>query len=502
MVSIVEIQEITKIFPGVKALDKVSFDIRKGEVLALLGENGAGKSTMTKILAGVVRPDGGKILINGDPVKLDSAGDAAKAGIGVVFQELSLVESLSVAENIFIQNLPKRIGGMVDWKGLNRKTANLLSRFNLDVDPRTQVKNLSSGQKQMVEILKVVSMGSRIIILDEPTSSLTIAETSRLFDIIRSLKSQGLSIVYITHKLSELYEITDRIVIFRDGTYIDSLPTEEVDDRLLVRKMVGRDIDDLYASEAGEGKTFGSVLLSVENFGKEGYFRDVSFSLRRGEILGFAGLVGSGRTELAHTLIGKMMKDSGTTIIDGRTVEIRTPAAAHNLGLSYLTENRKSDGLYLGFSIDRNIVAPSLRRFSGPSGFLRWGKIRDFARESINRFSIATPSESKIVLELSGGNQQKCLLSMCLSTQPRIVILDEPTRGVDVGARNDIYREIRRLAAEGVGIMLISSDLPELIGLSDRIAVMSRGKMMGCIEKKDFSEEIIMSYAAGIPAEA
>lgn len=498
METLVEFQNITKTFPGVRALNNVSFDIREGEILALLGENGAGKSTLTKIFGGVHRPDTGRILIHGNPVKLDSVHDATKAGIGVVFQELSLVDSLSVAENLFAHSQPVGFAGMVDWKRLNRETAELLQRFQLDLNPQTLVKYLSTGQKQMVEILKVVARGSKIVVLDEPTSSLTMKETHLLFDILRSLKNQGLSFVYITHKLSELYEITDRVVILRDGEFVDSLPISETNDQILVRKMVGRDINDLYSREARSEPASENTVLSVRNYTQKAVFDDVSFNLQAGQILGFAGLVGSGRTELAHALIGKTKKNAGSILIDGKEAVIRNPRDAQQQGLSYLTENRKDDGLYLGFAIDRNIVAPALRRFVNPFGFLRRMKIRNFVRDSIVKYSVATPSENKVVRELSGGNQQKCLFSMCLSTEPKIVILDEPTRGVDVGARNDIYKEIRSLAGSGVGVILISSDLPELLGLADRIAVMARGRLAGFVEKDDFSEETIMTLAAGI----
>jgi len=498
MGKLVEFENITKTFPGVRALNGVSFHIMEGEILALLGENGAGKSTLTKIFGGVFPPDEGQILINGKPVRLNTVHDASMAGIGVVYQELSLIDSLSIAENLFAHSQPIKFAGLVDWKALNEKAAELLDRFQLDLDPRTPVKSLSAGQKQMIEILKVVARGSRIIVLDEPTSSLTLKETRLLFDILRSMRKQGLSFVYITHKLSELYEITDRIVILRDGEYVACYPTAEVNDQLLVNKMVGRDINDLYSSGTPSTGILGKDILNVRNYSKTGYFDDISFDLRAGEILGFAGLVGSGRTELAHALIGKLKKDSGVLQIVGNVVDIKNPHQAQEQGLTYLTESRKEDGLYLDFPIERNVVAPALKRFTNRFGFLNRIKIRNYVRDSIKKFSVATPSESKIVRELSGGNQQKCLLSMCLSTEPRVVILDEPTRGVDVGARNDIYKEIRELAGGGVGIILISSDLPELIGLADRIIVMSRGLLAGTLEKEGFSEETIMSHAAGI----
>ena len=487
---------ISKSFPGVLAVDNISFTLKRGEILALLGENGAGKSTLTQTLGGVLKPNSGGIILDGKRVSFSSPADAIRAGISMVFQELSLVGSLSVAENLFANRQPTGALNNIRWRDLYRQTRQFLREFDLPVNPKRHVKYLSMGQQQMLEILKALSTRPKLLILDEPTSSLTETEAAQLFGIIRKLRAQGMSFIYITHKLPEVFQIADQVMVMRDGHFIDKRPVSAVTDSDLIAMMVGRKITQLYG--ATDGREQGEELLRIEGFTRAKLFQDVTFRLHRGEILGFAGLVGAGRTEVGLAIVGVLKKDAGRIALNGKEVHISTPADAIRHGIGYLTEDRKALGLFLNMSVRENLVANSLERFTTSLGFLNARKIDRHAKAEATEFNIVTPSVLKKVLNLSGGNQQKCLLALWMGIQPRVIILDEPTRGVDVGARVDIYQKIREYAEQGTGIIIISSDLPELIGMCDRIIVMHQGRISGEVDREHFSEETILSYAAGL----
>ncbi len=496
MEHLLKVENISKSFPGVLAVDDVSFTLRQGEILALLGENGAGKSTLTQMLGGVLKPDQGQIILERRPVSFASSHDAIQAGISMVFQELSLVGSLSIAENIFANRQPVGLLNNIRWRNLYQKTKLFLQRFNLDLDPKTSVKNLSIGQQQILEILKAISTNPKILILDEPTSSLAEEETEYLFDNIHKLQEQGMSFIYITHKLSEVFQITNRVMVMRDGKYIGSKDVNEVTENDLVSMMVGREITNLYGSASD--KPLGDECFRVEHFSRKGAFQGITFGLQKGEILGFAGLVGAGRTELGRSIFGVTPKDAGEVFLDGEQIKISGPQDAIKKGIAYLTEDRKGMGLFLSMPIRDNVVAPSLKQFTSPVGFLESRKIDRFVGDKIKQFSITTPSILQKLVNLSGGNQQKCMVAMWMGIQPKVIIFDEPTRGVDVGARADIYQKLREFALAGTGVIIISSELPELIGMCDRIIVMHEGRITGEVKREDFSEELILSFAAGL----
>ena len=496
MEDLLKAENISKSFPGVLAVDDVSLTLRRGETLALVGENGAGKSTLMLVLGGVLKPDKGRIFLENKPVSFQSSQDAIRAGISMVFQELSLVGSLSIAENIFANRQPVGRFNNVRWRDLYQQTKEFLHRFDLDLDPRLLAKNLSMGQQQILEILKAISTNPKALILDEPTSSLTEAEIVYLFRNIRKLQEQGLSFIYITHKLSEVFQIAGRVVVMRDGKYIGSRPVSEVSENHLISMMVGRQITNMYG--AAPGQISKEEFFRVEQLTRRGRFQDITFGLSRGEILGFAGLVGAGRTDVGRAIFGAVPKDAGRIVLNGKEVKITRPEDAIRHGIAYLTEDRKGEGLFLGMAIRENVIAPSLKNFSSLFGFLNNRKIDRFAGDKVKDFSIATSSIYKKILNLSGGNQQKCLVAMWMGIQPEVIIFDEPTRGVDVGARAEIYQKLREFASEGAGVIMISSDLPELIGMCDRILVMHYGRITGEVRREDFSEERILSYAAGI----
>lgn len=498
MEEILRAEHISKRFPGVLAVDDVSLSLKKGEILALIGENGAGKSTLSLILSGIHRPDAGTIFLDGKPVIFNSPVDAIRAGIAIVFQELSLVGSLSVAENIFANRQPAGAMGKIRWDELYRQTKEFLSYFDLYLNPKQQVKFLSMGQQQILEILKAISINPKVLILDEPTSSLKESEIAYLFENIRKLQKQGMSFIYITHKLSEVFKIADRVMVMRDGKHVGTHPVQEVSENDLVAMMVGRKITSLYGNAS---KGDGQELFRIQGFSRKGTFENVSFALRRGEILGFFGLVGAGRSELAQAIVGAHPKDSGRVFLEGKEIFIRSPSDAINYGIAYLTEDRKKDGLFLSMSVRENLIAPSLPKFTRISGLLNFRNVDAFAENAVRNFTIVPPSLGRKVANLSGGNQQKCLIAMWMGINPKVILFDEPTRGVDVGARAEIYHKLREMVNSGVGVIIISSDLPELIGMCDRIIVMHQGRIIGELRREEFSEERIMAYAAGIASQ-
>jgi len=506
---VLEVRDIVKTFPGVRALDRVSFQLARGEVHALVGENGAGKSTLIHILGGVQQADSGQIYLEGRRVWFSDPHSAAAAGIAVVFQELSVMGNLSVAENIFANRQPVKYAGfpkrpllrlgallnMVDRKRLYNETAKILKLFKLEIDPRVQLRHLSADQQQVVEILKAISQDPSVLILDEPTSSLSGTHTRLLFKIIKKLKQQGLSIIYISHHLPEIFEVAERVTVLRDGKYIQTCQVRAVSEQDLVRKMVGREIVDMYGRQTrGPGRE----CFRVEGAGRGSDFQDISFSVRCGEIVGIAGLSGAGRTQLARAIFGVEPLETGRMFLNNRPVKIRSPQEAINNRLGFLTEDRKEQGLFWGMTIRENCVAPSLRCFVNKVGLMNEKAITDFAEASRTKLNIATPSVWQQVANLSGGNQQKVLLSMWMGIQPRLLIVDEPTRGVDVGAKSEIYHLLRELAARGVGIIMISSDIMEILGLSDRILVMRNGRFVGEFTREQATEENVIACASEV----
>jgi len=496
MTVVLRAENITKRFPGVLAVDNISLELHQGEILALVGENGAGKSTLMQILGGAQKQDSGRIFVEGQEVSFNSPEDAIRAGVCMVFQELSLVKSISVAENLFANRQPVGKCNNIQWGKLYQETENFLRSFDLYIDPRTLVKHLPMGQQQILEILKAISASPKILILDEPTSSLTEGEIAYLFQNIRRLQAKGMAFIYITHKLSEIFQIASRVIVMRDGKHIGERVVKDVTENELVSMMVGRQIVNLYGTASRQVN--GKAYFVIENFTRRGTFQNVSFGLRKGEILGMAGLVGAGRTELALAIVGMTPKDGGKVYLHGKEIKIESPKDAIEKRIAYLTEDRKELGLFISMSVRENLIAPSLRKYVSILGFLDHSRVEKFAEESVRRFSISTPSISKKVINLSGGNQQKCLVGMWMGITPEVIIFDEPTRGVDVGARAEIYKKLREFAESGVGIILISSDLPELIGMCDRILVMHRGRIQGEVRREEFSEELILSYAAGL----
>jgi ABC-type sugar transport system ATPase subunit len=497
--TILETRGIIKTFPGVKALDAVDFTLEEGAVHALVGENGAGKSTLMLVLGGVYRPDAGQILLEGRPITFSSSHDANRAGIAVVYQELSLVPNLSIAENIFAHRQPVRGANLIDWDSLHRRTTELLTLFRSEgLDPRTPVGELSIAKRQVVEILKAMSVNPKILILDEPTSSLTEVETRELFDNIRTLKARGISVIYISHHLQEIFQIADTVTILRDGRHVCDARVCDIDEDFLVTNMVGRKIGNMYG-EPPAGRRVGETVFEARGLTRKGEFTDISFHVKEGEIVGFAGLVGSGRTELSRAIFGAEPPEAGRMLLRGKPVSPRSPQQAIRSGIAYLTEDRKAHGLFLDFSIRENVVANHLSDFAGSLlGFLRGGRMEEFARGRIQDFRILAQGPGQVVNNLSGGNQQKVLLSTWFGIKPGFLMADEPTRGVDVGAKSDIYRLLRSLSAQGIAIMLISSDLSEIIGISDRVYVMRDGAIVGELARERATEETIISLATGL----
>ncbi len=496
--TVLEVENITKTFPGVKALDNVDFRLKKGSVHALVGENGAGKSTLMMILGGVYKPDSGKIILGGKEISFDSPFDANKNGISVVYQELSLVPELSIAENIYACRQPINKVDFINWRKLFKQTTDLLKKFEMEnLDPRTLVESLSMAKKQVVEILKALSVNPKILILDEPTSSLTEIETMELFDNINKLKKTGISIIYISHHLSELFEIADVVTVLRDGKKIVDKDVKGIDEDFLVKNMTGRTIGNIYGERKKEEK-IGETLFETKNLTREGFFKDVSISVKRGEIVGFAGLVGAGRTELGRAIFGVDPITSGEMFFKEKKIRFKNANQAIKSGVGYLTEDRKEQGLYLNFDISENLAANHLNDFTSSAGFLKRKKINNFAIANVDKFNITTPGIHQVINNLSGGNQQKVLVSSWFGIDPEFLIADEPTRGVDVGAKSDIYKFLRKFAASGLGIMVISSDLEEIMGLCDRIYIMREGKVAGELMGREISEEKIISLATGV----
>ena len=492
---VLEMRKIHKRFPGVVALDVVDLSVRPGEVVALAGENGAGKSTLMKILGGVYKPDGGSILMNGEEAQILSVSDATAKGIGFVHQELNVLDNLTVAENVFLGREPLRLGFLIDRQKLRADTKIFLDRLGLDFSPGTPVHDLSIAQQQMVEIAKALSQNARILILDEPTSSLTLTETERLLNVIRDLRAQGVSVIYISHRLMEIEEIADRVIVLRDGRNAGVLDKDEISREQIVKLMVGRDIEKFYKPAVEhEGEAFAEIH-ELRTFRYPEH--SISFDVRKGEILGFAGLVGAGRSEAAQAIFGVDASMSGDVLLDGQVMNISSARDAIKSGIYLIPEDRRTAGLIVEDPIRENISLPDLASFSS-SGLISVEKERDRAKEMCEKLNVRSPSVETRAGNLSGGNQQKVVLAKWLSLSPRLLIFDEPTRGIDVGAKAEIYELMRDLAANGVAIMMISSDMEEILGESDRIAVMHEGRITGIVDRADATEETIMRLAVGV----
>ena len=492
-VPLLEINGIVKIFPGVIALDDVRFRLRAGTVHALMGENGAGKSTLMKIIAGIYVPEQGEVRIKGRPLVLKGPLDALNNGIAMIHQELNLMPYMTVAENIWIRREPKTRLGFVDHGELRRRTQALFDRLVIDIDPEAEVRSLSIASRQMVEIAKAVSFDSDVLIMDEPTSALTEAEVEHLFRIIRQLRAQGKGIVYITHKMNELFEIADEVSVFRDGKYIGTKLSTEVTRDQIIHMMVGREVTQMFPKQT---VPIGDVVLSVKDLGVEGVFGGVSFELRAGEILGLAGLIGSGRSNVAEALFGVVPATTGSIAIEGTPVRVDSPAAAMKFGMAFLTEDRKDTGCFLILDILSNMETAVLSQRYVNFGFVQRGALQRDCEEMSRALRVKTPSLDEVIQNLSGGNQQKVLIGRWLLTKPKILILDEPTRGIDVGAKAEIHRLVSKLAGEGVAVLMISSEMPEVLGMSDRIMVMHEGRMTGIVDRKDADQVRIMELAS------
>lgn len=487
------VSQIEKSFPGVKALDKIDFAVKKGTVHVLCGENGAGKSTLMKIINGIYQPDSGQIFIDEKPVKINNPMQARNLGISMIFQELNYVPEMTVEENIFLGNLPVNKFGKVNWKEVRERTEELLKAENLPYSPTTLLKDLTVSDIQMLEIIKAISYKSDIIIMDEPTSAITLKEVEKLFQKIRELKARGVSIIYISHKLDEIFQIADEITVFRDGTVVDSRPKDQLDIETVISLMVGRKLTNTYPKEE---VAVGEDLLEVKDFNSANMFYNVNFHVKKGEIVGFAGLVGAGRTEVMRALVGLDPKTSGTVKIKNKEVKIKNVRDSIGHGMVMLSEDRRRYGIVPMRSVKENTTLSDLSKvfYRGRNHI---GVEKKIVSDLFTRLKVKTPSLETVIASLSGGNQQKVVFAKWMLRNPDILILDEPTRGIDVGAKYEIYKLMTGLVKEGKAVIMVSSELPELIGMCDRIYVMSKGTITGELKREDFSQELIMKYATG-----
>ena len=495
---VLELKNIYKSFPGVKVLEDVTLQVRPGEVHALMGENGAGKSTLMKILMGIYKADQGSIFLEGKETAMHGPKDAMSKGISMIHQELNTVLDMEVAENVFVgRELLKK--GMeklkiVDIARMREETGRYFREMNIDIDPRAKMRTLSVAEMQLVEIVKAISLNSKIIVMDEPTSAITEKEAAVLFTQIERLKKQGVAIIYISHKMDEIFRISDTITVLRDGQWIGTKPAKELDNDMLIKMMVGRELTDIYPKDPVE---IGDVILEVKNLSRGKKVQDASFSLRKGEVLGIAGLVGAGRSELVETIFGLYPKTGGQIFLHGKEVHIKNSADAIKNKMALITEDRKQTGLNLIVSVKENIASVSIGKLS-THGIVNDKKINEVSEKYIRELKIKTPDGNAIVGNLSGGNQQKVVLAKWLLDEPDIIIFDEPTRGIDIGAKRDIYLLINNLAKEGKAVIVISSEMAEVMGICDRILVMAEGRINGEVQREEFSQEVIMGYASNI----
>lgn len=492
MDNVLEFQNISKYFPGVKALDNICFQANSGEVLAFLGENGAGKSTLLKVLNGDYQPDGGKYLLNGKEKHFQAPEQAIEEGISIIYQERQILLELSVAENIYLGRMPANKLGVISTKKANEMAQKIINDFGLPIHPAEKVKNLSIAYQQMVEIMKAYSRENlKVICFDEPTASLSDSEIDCLFTIIHKLKKEGKIIIYVSHRMNEIQQITDKVAIFKDGRYVDTVITGEVPENELIKMMVGRDLGDIYQN-LDRNKKIGEVLLDVRGVCSD-YVKETSFQLRSGEVLGFSGLVGAGRTEVMRAIIGADSIHAGEIYLEGKKIINKSPKDAMDNGIVLVPEDRKMQGILANLSISDNINISMLDKNSNKIGVVSRKKEEKIAADGIRDFKIKTHSPDKKIVELSGGNQQKCIVARWITTNPKVLILDEPTKGIDVGAKSEFYQMICSFAKQGLGIILISSELPEVIGLSDRIIVMKSLEIAGEVTGEDASESKLLS---------
>lgn len=491
---LLEMKGISKSFPGVKVLDGVNFSLYASEVHALMGENGAGKSTLIKILGGIYGKDEGTILIKGTERQITSPRIASNLGIAIIHQELNLIPDLTIAENLFLgREITFGKTKLIHWSLIRKQARQLLTELGMETNPNTLIRDLSVGQQQMVEIAKALSMQADILVLDEPTAALTHREIASLFQVMDSLKRKGVGMVYISHRMEEIFQVCDRITVLRDGQYIGTKQIGETSMDELIRMMVGREIKERFPKVT---VSQGSERLRVEGLIQKGKLHDISFSVRSGEILGIAGLMGAGRTELAKAIFGAERIEQGHILIDGNPVKIHNPTDAIRAGIALVTEDRKGEGLVLSLSVRENLVLPNLKELSS-YGFVSQSKEKDLSQQTIQRLRVKTPHANELTGALSGGNQQKVVIGKWLATKPKVLILDEPTRGVDIGAKKEIYDLINQLAQQGVAIIMISSELSEVLGMSDRILVMREGRITGSFTRDEATQEAIMQATTG-----
>jgi ribose transport system ATP-binding protein len=491
---LVSMKGIDKSFPGVRALDQCQFELRAGEVHALVGENGAGKSTLMKVLSGIYAKDAGQILVKGKEVEIPNPRAAQNLGISIIHQELNLMPHLTLAQNIYIGREPRRGAKfLLDEAALNKQTADLFATMHLKLDPKTRVSNLTIATQQMVEIAKALSFNSEVLIMDEPTAALTDTEIEDLFDFIRGLRAKGVGIIYISHRLEELKQISDRVTVMRDGHYIDTVRTDEATTDQIISMMVGRTIYE--ATPELPERPSEEIVLEVKNINRGKVLQDINFQLKKGEILGFAGLMGAGRTEVARAVFGADPIESGEIYVNGQKAKIDTPQQAVWNGIGYLSEDRKRYGLALGLDVKENVAMAALGKFLGFLGWVNYSQIRSTAKHHIDDLEIKTPSAEQKVKNLSGGNQQKVVIGKWLTADTEILIFDEPTRGIDVGAKSEIYKLLNELAKQGKSIIMISSELPEILRMSHRVIVMCEGKITGELPIAEATQEKIMTLA-------
>lgn len=489
---ILQMKHISKRFDTTQALDDVSLDLYPGEIHALMGENGAGKSTLIKIMTGVYHPDEGQILLDGKPIRVGNSVEAQAYGIAAIYQEPMIFPDLNVAENIFITHRSR--GPFVNWNKMFREAEDILAQLDVKLDVRMPARGLTLAAQQTVEIAKAISLKVRVLVMDEPTSSLSAHEVAQLFSLTRRLRDQGVSVLFISHRMEEVFEIADRVTIFRDGKRISTQPRAQVTPEGAIRDMVGRKIEEFFAKSKAQR---GDLLISVHGLSKANTFSDINFEVYRGEVLGLAGLIGSRRTDVGLALFGIEPADSGEIIFQGKPARIRSPEQALQLGIAYATEDRLRVGLTMPMSIATNITLPMLREYLSALGLVKRSAEEATAEQFRQRLSIRAPSVHTPVNQLSGGNQQKVMLSKWLNTRPQVLILDEPTRGIDVGAKAEVHHIINDLAAQGLGIILISSDMPEIMAMSDRILVMREGKQMGIFSRAEATQEKVLAAAMG-----
>ncbi|HMD89825.1 MAG TPA: sugar ABC transporter ATP-binding protein [Anaerolineaceae bacterium] len=482
---------ISKSFSGVHALRGVQLELCAGEVHALLGENGAGKSTLVKVITGVHQPDTGELYLNGQLLHLSDPRHATAVGISAIYQELSIFPDLDIAENIFVGRRPMTRAGFVDWRSMYRESEKLLDSLGVNMDLKRKARYLSIAQQQMIEVARALSLHARILIMDEPTSALTLNEVADLFQIVRRLRADGTAVLFISHRLEELFEIADRVTVLRDGAYVDTRSMAGVTQEELIRMMVGRTVTELFPKKEVE---IGDVVLRVQNLSKKGTFQNVSFELHKGEILGMAGLVGAGRTEVSQAIFGVEPADEGTVEIEGQPLRITSPRQAMEMGIAYVPEDRQHHGLVAPMDITDNVTLPRLSSFS-KRGWLNKKEAQQAAFDAANQMEVKATNVWQKVRELSGGNQQKIVLAKWLSLNPRILILDEPTRGIDIGTKAAVHKLMTNLASQGIAILMISSELPEVLGMSDRILVMHEGRVTGLFNRSEATQENIMMAA-------